>query len=411
MASEWSLCHWGDLATLEYGRSLRDYQECAGEYPVYGTNGQIGCWTKPLCRHPGVIVGRKGAYRGVHYSDRPFWAIDTAFYVVPKDDIDLRWAYYQLLTQDINSMDSGSAIPSTSRDDFYALPVRLPPLPEQRRIAAILSTFDEKIQLNHRMNRALESIARAVFKSWFVDFDPVRKKMEGGDPGLPPDLAALFPDAFEPSPLGPIPRGWHVSPLGELFRVGIGGVWGEDSPAGPTNIAVRCLRGIDLHELAEGRIPDSPIRYVSAAQLAKRQLERATLLVEGSGSFCGRSLLVLDEISSLYEEPLLYSNFCKRLDAACSPEVAVVGWMQLACRYREGEVASFRTGTAFPNLDMHGLLANLLVIVPPETVARAFRAVFAATRGDTLATEAVTLGLLRDALLPRLLEGSLHAHQ
>ena len=189
-------------------------------------------------------------------------------------------------------------------------------------------------------------------------------------------------------------------------------MWGEDSSAGPTDVAVRCLRGIDLHELSEGRIPEAPIRYVSAAQLAKRQLGSATLLVEGSGSFCGRSFLALHEVSSVFEEPLLYSNFCKRLDADCSPALAIVASMQLARRYREGEVANFRTGTAFPNLDIHGLLSNLLVVVPPEPVARAFEAVFVATRGDTLATEALTLGLLRDALLPRMLDGTLqHAHQ
>ena len=85
----------------------------------------------------------------------------------------------QLLTQDINLMDSGSAIPSTSREDFYALPVRVPPLPEQRRIAATLGALDDKIELNRGMNHTLESIARAIFGSWFVDFDPVRAKEDG----------------------------------------------------------------------------------------------------------------------------------------------------------------------------------------------------------------------------------------
>ena len=88
--NEWRLCRWGNLATLEYGKGLREYQEATGEYPVYGTNGPIGCYSKPLCEHPGVIIGRKGAYRGVHYSDRPFWVIDTAFYLKPKAEIDLR---------------------------------------------------------------------------------------------------------------------------------------------------------------------------------------------------------------------------------------------------------------------------------------------------------------------------------
>src|SRR5450756_1793946 len=193
MGSEWRDTVWGELATLEYGRGIRDYQESPGRFRVYGTNGPIGWTDQPLCIHPGVVIGRKGAYRGVHYSPEPFFAIDTAFYLEPKTDIDMRWAYYQLLTQDINGMDSGSAIPSTSRDAFYRLPVSVPPIEEQRRITGFLGALDDKIELNRRMSQTLESMARALFKSWFVDFDPVRAKANGRDPGLGPQLAGLFP--------------------------------------------------------------------------------------------------------------------------------------------------------------------------------------------------------------------------
>ena len=86
----------------------------------------------------------------------------------------------------------------------------VPPLPEQRAIAHILGTLDDKIELNRRMNETLEAMARALFKSWFVDFDPVRAKAEGRDPGLPKPLADLFPDRFEDSELGEIPEGWRV---------------------------------------------------------------------------------------------------------------------------------------------------------------------------------------------------------
>jgi type I restriction enzyme S subunit len=131
--SDWKDFYWGDIATLEYGKSCRTYADNIGAYPVYGTNGKIGKYIEPLCQHSGVIIGRKGAYRGVHYSNKPFWVIDTAFYLAPKLNIDLKWAYYNLSTQDINGMDSGSAIPSTSRQDFYALPVKLPPYPNKKR--------------------------------------------------------------------------------------------------------------------------------------------------------------------------------------------------------------------------------------------------------------------------------------
>ena len=219
LPSGWRDAHWVELATLEYGKSLRGPEATTGPYRVYGTNGPVGWNAEPLCTFPSVIIGRKGAYRGVHYSSAPFFVIDTAFYLNPKVTMDTRWAYYSLLIQDINGMDSGSAIPSTSRDDFYALQVKLPPLEEQREIAGVLGAFDDKIELNRRMNETLEAMARALFTSWFVDFEPVRAKIDGrwrrGEslPGLPADLWDLFPDRLVPSQLGDIPEGWEVKAL------------------------------------------------------------------------------------------------------------------------------------------------------------------------------------------------------
>lgn len=210
---------WGDLATLEYGRALRKYDAHDGSFRVYGTNGPIGWHSEALCDHASVIVGRKGAYRGIHYSSAPFFVIDTAFYLKPKVEMDVRWAYYALLTQDINGMDSGTAIPSTSRDEFYALPASFPSMSEQHAIAHILGTLDDKIELNRRMNETLETMARALFKSWFVDFDPVIAKMDGRDPGLPEDLADLFPDRLAHSEMGEIPEGWKVEPIYDFADV------------------------------------------------------------------------------------------------------------------------------------------------------------------------------------------------
>ncbi|MGB4976090.1 MAG: restriction endonuclease subunit S, partial [Anaerolineae bacterium] len=101
-----------------------------------------------------------------------------------------------------------------SLTDQRRMHITLPPLPEQRAIAHILGTLDDKIELNRRMNETLEAMARALFKSWFVDFDPVRAKAAGRDPGLPKPLADLFPDSFEGSALGEIPKGWEVKKLG-----------------------------------------------------------------------------------------------------------------------------------------------------------------------------------------------------
>jgi type I restriction enzyme S subunit len=197
----WVSTKWGEISSLEYGKSLKGYKDSIGDIPVYGTNGLIGYTNKPLCLFPSVIIGRKGAFRGVHYSQKPFFVIDTAFYLQPKNhELDLKFAYYQLLTQDINSMDSGSAIPSTSREDFYNLELKLPPLKVQQKIVEILSSIDEKIELNRQTNVTLEAIAQAIFKEWFVNFN---------FPGATGEMVE--------SEMGPIPKGWNVGSIADIL--------------------------------------------------------------------------------------------------------------------------------------------------------------------------------------------------
>jgi type I restriction enzyme S subunit len=108
--------------------------------------------------------------------------------------------------------------PYVSLTSQRGLFVTVPPIGTQRAIAHILGTLDDKIELNRRMNETLEAMARALFKSWFVDFDPVRAKAEGRDPGLPQPLADLFPDSFEDSELGEIPRGWGIGRFGDVVE-------------------------------------------------------------------------------------------------------------------------------------------------------------------------------------------------
>jgi type I restriction enzyme S subunit len=146
--ANWWCCKWGDIATLEYGKGLRGYSESGGEYRVYGTNGPIGWHTLPLCNRPGIVIGRKGAYRGVHLSRAPFFVIDTAFYLNPKIELDLIWTFHEVSALDINGMDSGSAIPSTSRPDFYGLPVVLPPTLVLREFGKLVQPFCAKMEAN-----------------------------------------------------------------------------------------------------------------------------------------------------------------------------------------------------------------------------------------------------------------------
>lgn len=162
---------WEDLISLEYGKPVKDKYRVDGKVPVFGTNGQIGTSNLPAqCKIPSVIIGRKGAYRGVHFSSVPFSVIDTAFYMMPKtDELDLKWAYYKFLTYDINRMDSGSAIPSTDRYEIYNIPVDLPSLKVQKKEVSILDAIDNKIQENERINKNLQAQAQAIYTHMFID--------------------------------------------------------------------------------------------------------------------------------------------------------------------------------------------------------------------------------------------------
>ena len=143
--------------------------------------------------------------------------------VIPGGGMDSRFLYY-VFTQLGHELEStgggGSVYTNVSKSRFSDIEVLIPvDLAEQRAIAHVLSTLDDKIELNRRMNETLEAMARALFKSWFVDFDPVRAKMTGRDPGLPQDLADLFPDHLVDSELGLIPEEWEVSEIGQIADV------------------------------------------------------------------------------------------------------------------------------------------------------------------------------------------------
>src|SRR5581483_2818544 len=275
MAGDWRLSTWGDEISLEYGKALRGYDETSGKYRVFGSNGPIG-WTaeEPLAPGPGVILGRKGAYRGVHYSRDPFFVIDTAYFVVPKRELDMRWLYYAMKHYKLGDVDDGSPIPSTTRAAVYVLELDVPPLHDQRTIAEVLGTLDDKIELNQQRNEMLEAMARALFKSWFVDFTPVRAKAEGENPGLPKPIADLFPDSLQDSPLGDIPMGWRVESIGDLAEVVGGSTPSTTNPSywegGPHSwVTPRDLSRLSIPVLldTERRITDAGLSQIGSGLL------------------------------------------------------------------------------------------------------------------------------------------------
>ena len=215
-AGEWCATTIGEVVTLQRGFDLPTTERKPGNYPVIASTGAAGTHNEAVVRGPGVVIGRSGSLGGGQFIKHDFWPLNTTLWVKNFKGNDPRFCYFLLKSLDLAQFNVGSGVPTLNRNHVHPLPVRLPPLREQRAVAHILGTLDDKIELNRRMNETLEAMARALFKSWFVDFDPVRAKMEGLDTGLPKHIADLFPDWLVASELGEIPKGWKVGTLEDV---------------------------------------------------------------------------------------------------------------------------------------------------------------------------------------------------
>jgi type I restriction enzyme S subunit len=211
---EWRTKTIGDLLTLQRGMDLPDAERRPGFVPIMGSFGVTGWHNKAACDGPGVTVGRSGASVGsVSYCLVDFWPLNTCLYVRDFKGNNPRFCYYFLKTFDLASLNSGSAQPSLNRNFVHPIPARFPEPTEQADIARILGALDDKIDLNRRMNETLETMARATFKDWFVDFGPTRAKNERYAPYLAPEVWALFPDRLDEEE---VPERWLLGTLEDV---------------------------------------------------------------------------------------------------------------------------------------------------------------------------------------------------
>jgi len=385
----WPLVPARNLFELRYGKALVQTKRRAGTVPVYGTNGRCGSHDEPLFAGPGVIIGRKGqGPLGVEWCDEPYWVIDTAYTLVPlRPDVDLKFAYYLIKHIGLNHLKDGTSNPSLSRDTFGAQALPQPPLAEQRRIARILGALDDKIELNRRMNSTIESIARAIFKSWFIDFDPVRKTMEGGKCGLPPDLAALFPDSRVRSSLGDMPSGWRVGRCDEDFSV----TMGQSPPGESYNEHGEGMAFYQGRRDFGARYPTARVFCTSPSRLAK----------------AGDTLV---SVRAPVGDINLAGTAC-----CIGRGVAAVRHSSGSITYTYEMMRSLRSvfddfesgGTVFGAIGGRDF-RSLPVAIPPKSVVDAYENLAPiAQRLDGLDAESRLLVAVRDALLPRLLSGEI----
>jgi type I restriction enzyme S subunit len=229
MAGEWTPTTLAKVLSFSNGKSSPDRADSL-PFPVYGSNGIIGFASETNAEPNTIVIGRVGSYCGsLYFSKKKCWVTDNAIRASAIDDNDAKFLLYLLQTLDLNHWRAGSGQPLLNQTILGSIPTSIPEPDEQRAIAHILGTLDDKIELNRRMNETLEAIARAIFKSWFVDFDPVRAKMSGESPesicqrlGVAPDLLVLFPDRLVDSELGEIPERWRVATVDDEFDLTMG---------------------------------------------------------------------------------------------------------------------------------------------------------------------------------------------
>lgn len=221
MGNNWVEVTLGDVITLQRGFDLRAQDRTNGDVPVISSSGFSGTHSEAKVIGPGVVIGRYGSIGQVFYVDRDFWPHNTTLFVKDFKGNDPLFISYLLQTIDYEAHNDKSSVPGVNRNHLHMTRVHIPRSPnEQRAIAAILGALDDKIELNRRINQTLEQMAQALFKSWFVDFDPVHANRNGeAMPGIAREVQALFPNAFEDSVLGEIPQGWRISRFEELAQV------------------------------------------------------------------------------------------------------------------------------------------------------------------------------------------------
>jgi type I restriction enzyme S subunit len=283
-------------------------------------------------------------------------------------------------------------------DELKALDVLLPPEPEQRAIAHILGTLDDKIELDRRMNETLETMAQALFKSWFVDFDPVRTKADGRNPALPKHLASLFPDSFEESELGEIPKGWKVRTIGDLAEVVGGSTPSTSNPAFWDGGQHYWATPKDLAPLkfpvllcTERRVTDEGL-----CEIGSGLLPAGTVLLSSRAPI---GYLVVAEVPVAINQGFIAMKPTKGIS-----NLFLLLWTHFAAE----EIISRANGSTFLEISKSNF-RPIPVAVPSEPISEAFdlyvRPIFQKLVSNE--RESRTLAALRDTLLPKLVSGEL----
>jgi type I restriction enzyme, S subunit len=394
MAGEWTDCTLGDFISLQRGHDLPQDTRHPGNVPVIGSFGVTGHHNVARAKGPGVTIGRSGASFGTtNYVADDYWPLNTCMYVTDFKGNDPKFCFFLLQTIEFAGYNSGSAQPSLNRNFIYPIGLNVPRPVEQRRIANLLSALDDKIELNRRTAATLEEMAGTLFRSWFVDFQPVRAKAEGRPTGLPDATAALFPSRFGENGL---PEGWGTAPFGDLYDVRSGntprteetGYWGAEhnwaTPRDMSRVKLPVVLSTERHLSAEGLV------VANSGLMPVRSILLSTRAPIGYLAFAGVHMAINQGMAGVVEKHISTSY----------------AW--LWCKHNIDTFVAVAGGSTFPEISK-GTLRALPMLQPSNDVLTAFTAQVDALvdRLIAVASENSKLASVRDTLLPKLISGEL----
>jgi len=351
-------------------------------FTAAGSLGQVGLIPK-AAKYPRYIISNKQLRARLDKTKAdPLFA----FY----------WFASKEMVEYVQQRNTGSSVPLINLSVLRSLPLPLPPLPEQRAIAHILGTLDNKIELNRLMKETLEAIVRAVFRSWFVDFEPVRGKAERREPGLPKEIADLFPQGFEESEVGEIPAGWRVGAFGELVEL----VRDQENPLDSPDAV---FSHYSIPAFDEGQTPTTECG--ENIKSLKFRIPAGAVLLSKLNPEIERVWLVDVRL----EERAVCSTEFLVLRPRTPFARTYVYCLARSALFRQ-QIEGLVTGTSKSHQRAQAeSILSLSVVVPAPSIVQAFERFSAGVLARTLTCrrESETLAFLRDTFLPKLISGEL----
>lgn len=398
MAGEWRQCALGDVVELKRGHDLPQQHRRPGAVPLVSSSGVTDHHAEANARGPGVVTGRYGTLGQVFYIEEDFWPLNTTLYVHDFKGNSPRFISYFLRGLDFLAYSDKAAVPGLNRNHLHQAQVVIPvEVTEQRAIAHILGTLDDKIELNQRMSQTLDSMAVAMFQSWFVDFEPVRARAGGLASKLPRHLTDLFPTKLLESDVGEVPAGWTLTTLYETAEYINGAAYSAFEP----NAEGLGLPIVKIAELKAGIT--SQTRFSQVRMPAKYRIKRGDILFSWSGNpdtSIGTFVWTGDEA--------WLNQHVFRVVPRSDHERSFILLLLRFLRPVLAEAARNRQTTGLGHVTA-GDMKRLPIVRPDDAVLRAWDAMVGPIldRSHLAARESLHVRALRDALLPKLISGEL----